>query len=233
MTKQERASRTRNALIRSAAQLFEQQGYVRTGLSAISAGAGVSRGALNFHFENKAAMSDAIKSAAARALHRTARQASHEQPDPLQALTDMTHGFAYLLHHDVVVRAGFQLNVDAAQSSGLDLRQEWQGCVQHYVALAAEEKRLVPGVSRESVVTAVVSATVGMEVLSRRNKEWLSRSTLTRFWRQLLSVIATEQARADTAPEGSQALFDQLALLPRQSAPQETSANGTDARVDR
>lgn len=59
MTKQDRAVRTRLALIRSAAEQFEARGYVRASLAEISAGAGVSSGALHFHFANKAAVAEA------------------------------------------------------------------------------------------------------------------------------------------------------------------------------
>ncbi|MGW1223275.1 TetR family transcriptional regulator, partial [Streptomyces californicus] len=48
MTKQERAARTRQALIRSAAAVFEQHGYAQARLAQISSGAGVSTGALHF-----------------------------------------------------------------------------------------------------------------------------------------------------------------------------------------
>ncbi|CAM5724103.1 TetR family transcriptional regulator OS=Streptomyces microflavus OX=1919 GN=HUT09_00685 PE=4 SV=1 [Streptomyces microflavus] len=53
MTKQVRAARTRQALIRSAAIVFEQHGYGQARLALISSGAGVSTGALHFHFEEQ------------------------------------------------------------------------------------------------------------------------------------------------------------------------------------
>ncbi len=56
MSKQERAERTRRALIKSAAAVFEEYGYAQARLALISTGAGVSTGALHFHFENKAAV---------------------------------------------------------------------------------------------------------------------------------------------------------------------------------
>ncbi|MFD6492381.1 TetR family transcriptional regulator, partial [Streptomyces sp. NPDC060188] len=52
--KQQRAVRTRDALIRSAAETFESRGYVQAKLAEISSRAGVSAGALHFHFPNKA-----------------------------------------------------------------------------------------------------------------------------------------------------------------------------------
>ncbi|MFE9368164.1 ScbR family autoregulator-binding transcription factor [Streptomyces sp. NPDC006711] len=219
MTKQERATRTRAALIHSAARLFEERGYLKAGLTEISAGAGVSRGALTFHFETKAAVSGAVEDVAIRALRRAARQASQSQDNSLQAMIDMSHSFAYLLNDDVVVRAGYRLNCNADLRSGLNLLQQWQSCVQQLAGLAADEGSLRPEASQEALVTTVVATTTGLEVLSWRNSAWLSRSSLAGFWRQLLSAVATPGAQASTDPNGTDAVLDQLASVPRQFGP--------------
>ncbi|MFE5580149.1 ScbR family autoregulator-binding transcription factor [Kitasatospora sp. NPDC056531] len=216
MSKQERATRTRNALIRSAARLFEQHGYVQTGLTAISSGAEVSRGALTFHFENKAAVASAVEQVAVHLLRRVVRQATLGQSNAMQAMADMTHGFAYLLNEDVVVRAGFHLNCDWAQGTDLDLRQEWQGRVRSCVTQAADDEALLPDTSLEALVNTVTSATLGMEILSRRDKVWLSRCTVTGFWQQLLVAVCAEKARAATDPRGSDKVLEQIAEIHRQ-----------------
>lgn len=74
--KQERAVHTRQSLIRSAAEAFERHGYVRTSLAEISSSAGVSTGALHFHFENKAAIASTVEATAAVLLRRAPRPPS-------------------------------------------------------------------------------------------------------------------------------------------------------------
>lgn len=64
MVKQERAARTRETLIRSAAQIFDREGFSVASLTGISSLAGVSNGALHFHFASKAALADAVEAAA-------------------------------------------------------------------------------------------------------------------------------------------------------------------------
>lgn len=64
MAKQERAVRTREALLRSAAEIFDTDGFVSASLSAICSKAGVSSGALHFHFASKGALAEAIERAA-------------------------------------------------------------------------------------------------------------------------------------------------------------------------
>ncbi|MEU5902654.1 MULTISPECIES: ScbR family autoregulator-binding transcription factor [Streptomyces] len=191
MSKQERATRTRNALILSAAQLFERSGYTQASLDEISSGARVSRGALHFHFENKAALADAVEQAAAHTLRTTAHTPPPDPTSAVQALMDLSHRMVHLLHHDIVVRAGFRLNCDTGPRTPLDLRQEWHTCVHQLTTRAADEHALAPGISPDSLAATIVATTTGLEVLSRANRSWLSPSSLTSFWQLLLPTVAS------------------------------------------
>lgn len=73
MAKQERAARTRESLVRAAAEVFAEQGFVTASIAVISRRAGVSAGGLHFHFESKTALAQAVEDRAAEALrHITA-----------------------------------------------------------------------------------------------------------------------------------------------------------------
>ncbi|MGW0550431.1 ScbR family autoregulator-binding transcription factor [Streptomyces altiplanensis] len=220
MTKQERGVRTRHALIRSAAKLFERHGYDRTRLAEISSDAGVSPGALHFHFRNKAAVADAVVTAAARALHQAAHRASQGQPNALQTLTDISHTFAFLLSQDVVVRAGFQLGYDTVRPPSLNLRQEWRECVERLLARAMDEGVLAEEVPLKPMAAAVVAATTGFEVLGRGDREWLSRHSLTGFWQLLLPRMAAPQALSTLTPGGTDSVIDESLLIPEEFVPE-------------
>ncbi|MER5740956.1 ScbR family autoregulator-binding transcription factor [Streptomyces sp. NPDC002262] len=202
MSKQERAARTRDALIRSAAELFERRGYEQARLAEISAGAGVSSGALHFHFESKAAVAQAVENEACRSLRRTARATQAQRTDTLQALVDTSHALARLLRQDVVTRAGYRLNCDAVGRPELNLRQEWQSCVQALLSHAADEGELAEGVSQRDATTVLVAATTGLEVLSRHDGVWLSGASLTGLWRLLLPRIAAARSQRAVDPGG-------------------------------
>ncbi|WP_406063506.1 TetR family transcriptional regulator [Streptomyces sp. NBC_01077] len=207
MTKQERATRTRDALLTSAAREFDQHGYTLARLSAISAGAGVSPGALHFHFENKAAVAAAVECEAATVLRRAARIVYRQESNALQNLTDTSHALARLLREDIVVRAGFRLSCSRGFRTDLNLRQEWQSCVQQRLAEAADEGLLTTGIgSQQDLVRAVVAATVGLEALCRDNSEWLSAGTVTGLWRTLLPMLAGPETLAALKPAGSAAV---------------------------
>ncbi|GAA2926720.1 ScbR family autoregulator-binding transcription factor [Streptomyces enissocaesilis] len=220
MTRQERGARTRHALIRSAAKLFERHGYERTRLAEISSDAGVSPGALHFHFRNKAAVADAVVTSASHALHRAACRASRDRPNALQALTDISHTFAFLLSRDVVVRAGFQLGYDTVRPPGPNLRQEWRECVERLLAQALDEGVLAEGVALKPLTAAVVAATTGFEVLGRGEEEWLSRPSLTGFWQLLLPRVATPRALSTLSPDGADFVIDKSLLIPEEFVPE-------------
>ncbi|WP_236242977.1 ScbR family autoregulator-binding transcription factor [Streptomyces sp. CC228A] len=218
MSKQERAERTRRALIKSAAAVFEEYGYAQARLALISTGAGVSTGALHFHFENKAAVAAAVETEASRALRaayrgvrRGARGGRAVSP-ALQALTDASHALAHLLRRDAVTRAGFRLSCDTTRTGEVDLRREWQQFVQQMLAEAAGEGSLAAGVNRGDMAAAVVAATIGFEVLGRRNQEWLSRYSVTGFWQLLLPRLATPEELERLDPAGTDGV-----ITPQQS----------------
>ncbi|MFF5984333.1 ScbR family autoregulator-binding transcription factor [Streptomyces olindensis] len=210
MTKQDRAVRTRFALIRSAAEQFEARGYVRASLAEISAGAGVSSGALHFHFANKAAVAEAVEDAAALALRRIARRGRDGDGCALQRLVDVTHQVARLLCADVVVRAGLRLNAEAAAGRVRDLRREWRECVHELLAEADRRGELAAGVPPHRTSAVVLAATTGIEVLAREDQGWLAQPSLTDVWQLLLPCVAAPHLAgaldpAGTDPEGGDA----------------------------
>ncbi|MFC9297015.1 TetR family transcriptional regulator [Streptomyces sp. NPDC057011] len=219
MVKQERAARTREALVRAAAEVFAEQGFVTASIAVISSRAGVSAGGLHFHFGSKTALAQAVEDQAAQALRRvTARGAgvlagsgSRPVPGPgasgggsaLQVLVDSTHALMALLADDVVVRAGFGLCADASWSGGVDLRRQWRLWVEEAMAAAAREGSLAEGLSAQDAARGVVAATVGLEALGADEPEWVAPHTLTRFWTLMLPRLAAGGVLGGLVPEGS------------------------------
>ncbi|MEW1639546.1 ScbR family autoregulator-binding transcription factor [Streptomyces sp. NPDC093801] len=203
--KQERAVRTRQALLESAATVFGRRGYAEATLNMISVGAGVSPGALHFHFENKAAVAEAVETAGARTLRATTREVYTRRTSALQALADSSQALAGLLLSDVVARAAFQLNREQAYPSSFALPGEWHEYVHRLLLEAAEEGALLPGLNHRNVATTVVAATLGFEALGRDDPQWLAPRTLAGFWRVVMPCLAAPATlrRLDTAGRGS------------------------------
>ncbi|MFG2720187.1 ScbR family autoregulator-binding transcription factor [Streptomyces sp. NPDC048416] len=206
MAVQERALRTRNALIEAAAALFDRDGFETVSLAAISAHAGVSNGALHFHFASKAALADAVREAAARRLRRITEDGPARR-GALQTLVDASHALARGFQDDVVLRAGFDLEEDPDSSRvGGDLHREWQSWVEAAFARADREGALMRGVSAQDAALMVVGAMTGFEELGGQDARWLSSATLTGFWALLLPRLAhgpvlDQLVASGTAPE--------------------------------
>ncbi|NEB39448.1 ScbR family autoregulator-binding transcription factor [Streptomyces sp. SID14515] len=206
MTKQERATRTRWSLIRSAAVVFEQHGYAQARLTLISSGAGVSTGALHFHFENKAAVAEAVVVEASRGLREMSNTIRRRTDTALQALVDSSHALAERLREDPVSRAGFRLSCDAERTTAPDLRVEWHHRVRELLDEAAAAGTLADDVSHEDAASATVAATAGFEVLGRHDSVWLSPYMLTGFWRLLLPRLAAPHTLPLMDPAGTGAV---------------------------
>ncbi|MHB9757750.1 ScbR family autoregulator-binding transcription factor [Streptomyces sp. BYX5S] len=188
MVKQERAQRTRRSLIDAAAEVFAQDGYEPARLATISRRAGVSNGALHFHFANKQTLAQAVEEEAVATLVRITRAAQGPESGAgggrcaVQALVDATYELMGRLADDIVVRAGFELGPGPVRA--------WQRWVEETLRRAERDGRLARGVTGRSAAHAVVAATVGLEALGRENPEWLTRRRVAGIWEVLLPRLA-------------------------------------------
>ncbi|NLS19448.1 TetR/AcrR family transcriptional regulator [Rhizobium sp. P40RR-XXII] len=82
----ERTEKTKAALIAAARALFVEKGYAETSTPEIVAAAGITRGALYHHFEDKRALFRAVVREEALAVTRAIEQATPEQLAPRNAL---------------------------------------------------------------------------------------------------------------------------------------------------
>ncbi|MEU9594744.1 TetR/AcrR family transcriptional regulator [Streptomyces sp. NPDC048219] len=105
MVTQDRAARTRQALIAAAAADMDVNGYDGATLSAISASAHVSMGALTFHFASKRALAEGVVQEASALTRERAEAAVAGQSSPLPAAIALLQHLADLLDESVVVRA--------------------------------------------------------------------------------------------------------------------------------
>ncbi|MFF4542037.1 ScbR family autoregulator-binding transcription factor [Streptomyces aureus] len=192
MVKQERAARTRESLVRAAAEVFARDGFTLASLTSISKRAGVSNGALHFHFESKQALARGVEDEAAAMVGAITASARAAGSGPLQRLIDATHALMERLDQDVVVRAGFELGSGPPRREGaVDLRGQWQSWVEEVFEDAEREGVLARGISAADASVAVVAATVGFEQLGADDPTWTSTQTLAQFWDLLLPRLAS------------------------------------------
>lgn len=203
MVQQERAARTREALLRAAAEAFVDEGFARATLTNISRKAGVSYGALHFHFENKDSLAQAVEAAALD----TVRRVTHtvEQRDSaLQRLIDATYELMNSIHDDVVVRAGFELLATAPRRKEvLGLRGQWRRWIEGVLHTAQENGELAEGVRPTQASDAIVAATVGFKSLGAQDPKWVSQHTLHQYWELMLPRLAPPHMLPALMPHGT------------------------------
>ncbi|WP_419992838.1 TetR family transcriptional regulator [Streptomyces boninensis] len=110
MARQNRAVRTRRTLIDAAAVEFNRDGYHGASLAQISLAAGISMGALTFHFPNKAELADAVAEEGWSTARAAVERIAHQPTSPLQRTIELTLELTRLLEEDALVRCAVGLS---------------------------------------------------------------------------------------------------------------------------
>ncbi|WP_314220680.1 ScbR family autoregulator-binding transcription factor [Streptomyces zaehneri] len=186
MGTQTRAVRTRRSLVRAAAELFAAEGYARASLPVISERAGVTTGALHFHFASKSALAGEVERAAADSVAELAERCRSTTDTPLQSLVHTACSLLLAVVTDPVIRAGFRLSGDPSRKNGTQILQWWRAWVHDLIVQAQQEGELAPDVSVDAATTVIVAATAGFEALGATDRDWLSADRVTQLWTFLL-----------------------------------------------
>ncbi|POX54066.1 ScbR family autoregulator-binding transcription factor [Streptomyces sp. Ru72] len=169
MARQERAIRTRRAILVAAAQVFDEVGYEAATISDVLNRSGVTKGALYFHFTSKEELAQAVLAEQVSSLPRVP-----EQELKLQESLDEALLLSYLLRGDTgdpIVQGSVRLTVDqGSPKDHLNRRVPMQEWTEHTQALFAEAKQrgeLLPHVDVAALAKLFVGAFTGVQVLSR------------------------------------------------------------------
>ncbi|MER5968094.1 ScbR family autoregulator-binding transcription factor [Streptomyces sp. NPDC002057] len=111
MAQQARAIRTRRVILESAAAVFAERGYERTTIGEILVRAGVTKGALYFHFASKEDLALGVLDA------QLLDEPLTPQAIKLQELVDQGFLLAHRLQRDPLVRASVALALDSGATS--------------------------------------------------------------------------------------------------------------------
>lgn len=168
MARQIRALATRDQILRGAAEVFLQSGYAGTSLSDITARAGVTKGAVYFHFSSKEKLAQTV----IHRQHQTSIAAvSHVQCLGLRAVEQLvviTFTFSHAILTDPIVSAGTRLTFEVGQELGVtEPYKQWINAVEQLVVEAINDGDLLPGsLSAESISRHLVGAFTGVHLLS-------------------------------------------------------------------
>ncbi|MER7411416.1 MULTISPECIES: ScbR family autoregulator-binding transcription factor [Streptomyces] len=203
MARQERAIRTRRAILVAAAEVFDEVGYEAATISQILQKSGLTKGALYFHYPSKEALAQAVLDAQVRAVPEVPARGLK-----LQELVDQALLLAHLLGTDPIVRGSIRLTVDQGSAKdGLDRRipmSAWQDSNTVVLKLARDAGELLPDVDVDRLAKLLVGGFTGVQVLSKIMTDHADMTErVADFMRHLMTSVAVPAVlvRLDFAPE--------------------------------
>lgn len=205
--KQERAEQTRRTLLHAAAEVFDEFGYAGASITRILKRAGVTAGALYFHFGSKEGLAKAVMNSQPETIVPLLAASG------LQRLIDLTLVWSWQLQRDPLLRAGVRLtNEQGSVAAPLDADpyESFRGIMTECLREAREDGELQPGIDPSVVAEFVVAACTGMQMYSNvvSGRRDLPDRT-QQMWNLLLPGIAVPSVitRAEATPARGAAMM--------------------------
>ncbi|WP_081241055.1 ScbR family autoregulator-binding transcription factor [Streptomyces viridosporus] len=218
MVLQERAIRTRQAIMAAAAEVFAEVGYEAATIVEILRRAGVTKGALYFHFSSKEELAQAV----------LANQLTGMPPTPprelkLQQGLDEAFLLAHLLQQgDPLVQGSVRLTVEqGAPRDGLDRRVPMAAWIEHNAATlsaARDNGELLPQVDVDAAAKMFVGAFTGVQVLSKVMTDHADLADrVVDLQRHLMTSVAVPAVlvRLDMTPDRGERVHQEMKELSR------------------
>jgi AcrR family transcriptional regulator len=193
--KQERAVQTRAAILRAAAEVFDEFGYAGASISKIISRAGVTQGAMYFHFRSKEALAQAVMNAQPESI------VPRLDSEGLQRLVDITMVWTHQLREDPLLRAGVRLTNEQGTFGIRDATpyRDWAKIMSDCLEVAKGKGELQAGVEPVELADFIVAACTGMQMYSEAvdGRGDLADRAVS-MWRLLLPGIAVPAVVART-----------------------------------
>ena len=168
MPTQLRAHETRAAIISAAASLFRSRGYGGTSQNDVAEAAGVTKGALYFHFTSKQHMALAVISAQHEAAMTVVDEISIDRITGVPALLEMTYRFAHLLRTDPIVQAGIRLTMESSNLSSpvVEPYLDWIKATEAQLRIAALAGDIADSTDIAAASRFIIPAFTGVQLVS-------------------------------------------------------------------
>lgn len=180
MVRQERSERTRRNLVGAASTVFDQSGYERATLSAISERAQVTKGALSFHFAAKADLARAVQADACAVSGAALAEIARRETPAFEIATAMTHAVVRLVESDALVRAGARLTqeIRTPDDPAVHVHLNWLGALHGALRRAKADGSLLSNVDVPAAASLLLSLITGTTTLPHLT----GRGTIPTYW---------------------------------------------------
>ncbi|WP_331761672.1 ScbR family autoregulator-binding transcription factor [Streptomyces sp. NBC_01546] len=162
MARQERAIRTKLAILNAAAAVFDERGYEAATIGEVLTRAGVTKGALYFHFPSKQALAEGVLE------QQFAGVTIPPSASKLQTLVDTGLVLAYQMRRDPMVSAVARLSLeqDMRAEFGTKALTEWIQATEWMFSEAAAQGELLPHVVPAESAWLFSGAWTGVQIYS-------------------------------------------------------------------
>lgn len=201
MAQQARAVQTKQEILMAAAEVFAQRGYAAATMAEILKLAGLTKGAVYFHFASKEDLAQAVVSAQSPWLSQLDLSAPGFQP-----VIDMTTAYAVALLHDPIIRAAVRLVIEhgAFDKPNIEAWQATTELARTLVEQAQDTGDLLPGLQPLAVAEMVTASFAGIQLTSQvltGRADLLER--VANWWQLLLPGLVPADRIAALEPGGS------------------------------
>ncbi|MGW0537891.1 ScbR family autoregulator-binding transcription factor [Streptomyces sp. NPDC003032] len=211
MAKQDRAIRTRRTILMAAASVFEQCGYQAATITDILDTAGVTKGALYFHFQSKEDLAQGVMAEQGRQVVVPSRNCK------IQEVVDVVVLHTYRLQTDPMVRAGVRLTLDqqAADLNRAGPFQEWVTVITDLLEQAKLQGELLPHVVPSETSELLVGAYAGIQAMSQAVSNYADLNQRVRVMlRHVLPnvVLSSVLTAIDLSPDRGKTIYTEADL---------------------
>ena len=160
----EEAQETRHRILDAAEQVFHARGVSRTSLNEIALAAGVTRGAIYWHFQDKADVFNAMMARVTLPLEEAAKRSDDPATDPLEVIRQNCLNAFQMTVNDPQARRVFEIathkveyvdELKAVRDRHLRLRNELHDHVARGLALATARGQLTDRIPPDAAAFGV------------------------------------------------------------------------------
>ncbi|MFL6164410.1 MAG: ScbR family autoregulator-binding transcription factor [Jatrophihabitantaceae bacterium] len=186
---------TRARVLSAAAEVFARTGFLAASMNDIVDQAGVTKGAVYFHFPSKEALAVAIVEEQFQQWPAVVETLIKHSPNALVSIVALTYEVGSRFRDDVLVTAGIRLSFERGLVNA-DMPTPFVGWIAQLQAMFARARRdglLRPGVMPMPAARALVGSFFGVQHVSDvlTSREDLE-TRLDEFWRIFLAGIALD-----------------------------------------
>ncbi|MEO3975079.1 ScbR family autoregulator-binding transcription factor [Streptomyces sp. CAU 1734] len=210
--------RTRRAILEAAAAVFDERGYEAATIAEILDRAGVTKGALYFHFSSKQMLARGVLD------EQFAEGGVPPRESRLQELIDMGLLLAHRMKHEPMLSAGARLSLgpDMRDTFGGGSIPGWIKLVEELLVQAREQGEVLSHVDPAETAWALCAGWTGVQIVSQTlTGRGDIEARVSQLYQHMYPSIATPAvlARLDISHDRGTRVAAEIAALQAEPAP--------------